>query len=72
MVAGGGDAVTRPVDGVVAGDDGSVAGGDGIGVGGVGGAAASRVRREVNLSTNELTHDVAASARWRAALTSAK
>lgn len=57
-----------PVDG--AADDGGLAGeGDGVGVAGVGGAAASLDVGVSRFSKKELTDDVTASQRSRAALT---
>jgi len=59
-----------PVDGAAGG--GELAGeGDGMGAVEVGGAAASWDGRMIRFSTKELTDDIAASARSRAALTSA-
>ena len=59
-----------PVGGVA--DGGESAGeGDGTEAGAVGGAAASWEDRMVRLSKKERTDATAASARWRAALTSA-
>jgi hypothetical protein len=69
VAAGGADATVGPADGVAAGDA-SVGEGDGIGAGGIGGDAASWDGR-LSLSKNELTDEYAASARWRAELTSA-
>jgi hypothetical protein len=60
--------VAEPTCGVA---DGGESAGEGDGAGGVGGVAASWDGRMIRFSTKELTDDIAASARWRAALTSA-
>src|ERR1043166_8276579 len=66
----GGAATAGPADGVAG--VGELAGeGDGTGVEVVDGASASWDRRMIRFSKKELTDDIAASARWRAALTSA-
>jgi hypothetical protein len=68
--AGGADVTAGPAGGVVGG--GELAGeGDGIGAEGVGGAAACSDRRMIRFSKKELTDDIAASERSRAAMTSA-
>jgi hypothetical protein len=68
--AGGADAVAVPVGGAEDGSE-SAGEGDGTGAGGVGGVVASWDGRMIRFSTKELTDAIAASACWRAALTSA-
>ena len=70
VAAGGAEATLGPADGVTDGDA-SAGEDDEMGAGGVGGAATSVDGRMMRFSMNELTDDTAASARWRAALTSA-